>query len=380
MTQAVPGISVLIHTHNHEGEIAAAVASVLAQSQPAQEIIIMDNGSVDGTACLAAALCERHPMVSLSLQTPRSAGDMANRLMQRARGNFFAFMSGADRYHPEKLAQQVQALAVNPRLGGVYTHVAYMSAQGQVQRGYTPHYNSPETDPAPQGLPLEPDPQALPRRLLLNNDAVSFSSLMLPRRAVEQVGLFDSTLKAGYAYDYALRLACRVDLQVLAKPLTLLGLRGLGYDAAADKVLAKESWQLLGKHSPKLLQRYPQLGSSLEGLYDQLTACAYQAGDYSAAEKYLRAKRQKFGLTQTDMILLVDCLVHQMSFKQANDVLEQVFPNRAQFTPHTQALLRELVARVVALGSRSMDPFEAARGVGGPQGLFAPHRLSESAV
>jgi glycosyltransferase involved in cell wall biosynthesis len=373
VTQAAPGISVLIHTHNQEAEIEAAVASVLAQTQPAQEIVIMDNGSIDGTACRAAALCERHPQVSLSLQTQRSFGDMANRLMQRAGGSLFAFMSGADRFHPDKLQQQVQALAANPRLGGVYTHVAYMSAQGQVQRGYTPHYNYVEPQDAP-------DPLALPRRLLLNNDAVSFSSLLLQRRAVEQVGFFDVTLQAGCAYDYALRLACRVDIQVLEQPLTLLGLRGLGCDAAADKVLAKESWQLLGKHSPKLLQRYPQLGSSLEGLYDQLTAYAYQAADYSAAEKYLRAKRLKFGLTQTDLICLLDCLVHQMSFKQANDVLEQVFPNRAQFTPHTQALLGELVARVVAFGNRSMDPFEAGRGIGGPQGLFTLHRLTDSAA
>ncbi len=356
-------VSVLMVTENNEETVAGAIASVMGQTYKNYELLIIDNGSVDASAHIAAHMCGSHPAATLSLRPRRLVSAQYNALMQRSRGGYFAFIVASDVWVADKLERQVAFLRQQEHLGAVFSWVDYTNRQGQVITGGQPRYN------------LTCPSETLADALFFNHDGVALSSLLLRRSLVEKVGFFDPKLRHAYIYDFLLRLLVGGRVHLLPQRLARLNVFFQADDGDDQKKMASEAWQVLGKQAPKMLTRYPHLTSMFEALYDNLTRYAYEGLNFSAAEKYLRAKRAKFGLTEHDLLLLVDCFVHQTNFKEANSLLEQAFPQRASFAPQTQALLLELIARVVGFGDRSLDTFAAAEGLGAPSGKFQANTL-----
>ena len=86
--------------------IAEAVASILAQTHPAAEIIVVDDGSTDGS--LAAVPTE--PRVRVIRKPHSGIADTSNEGVRAATGEYLAFLDADDRWRPEKLALQLAAL------------------------------------------------------------------------------------------------------------------------------------------------------------------------------------------------------------------------------------------------------------------------------
>ena len=103
------GISVVIPAHNAARFLAEAVASVRAQTLPAAEIIVVDDGSTDETAPLARQLG-----VKLLAQKQAGAGAARNRGAEAATGEWLAFLDADDLWTPEKLASQRTAMRDQP--------------------------------------------------------------------------------------------------------------------------------------------------------------------------------------------------------------------------------------------------------------------------
>ena len=102
-------ISVVIPAHNAARFLAEAVASVRAQTLPATEIIVVDDGSTDGTAPLAEQLG-----VKVLTQKQAGAGAARNCGAEAATGEWLAFLDADDLWVPEKLAGQLAALRTQP--------------------------------------------------------------------------------------------------------------------------------------------------------------------------------------------------------------------------------------------------------------------------
>jgi glycosyltransferase involved in cell wall biosynthesis len=117
-----PSISVVIPVHNGELYLAEAVDSALAQTHRPAEVVVVDDGSTDGTAEVAAGL---GAAVRYVHQRNRGPGGAMNRGVALARGEYVAFLSADDVWEPEKLAGQMAALVADPSLDLVFGHVQH---------------------------------------------------------------------------------------------------------------------------------------------------------------------------------------------------------------------------------------------------------------
>ena len=131
----MPAISVLLPAWNAEATLGEAIASVLAQTDPDLELIVLDDGSTDETLAIAQAAAARDPRVR-PVALPH-AGIVAtlNHGLALARGAYVARMDADDLSAPGRLAAQRAALEAAPALGLVSCLVAHEAAAGDT-RGY----------------------------------------------------------------------------------------------------------------------------------------------------------------------------------------------------------------------------------------------------
>lgn len=107
-----PLVSILIPCYNSARWIAATLDSALAQTHPRCEIIVVDDGSTDGSA----ALVERYIARGVKLVRQPNAGAAAarNTALRHARGEFIQYLDSDDLLAPDKIARQVAAVAAAP--------------------------------------------------------------------------------------------------------------------------------------------------------------------------------------------------------------------------------------------------------------------------
>jgi amino acid adenylation domain-containing protein len=112
-------ISVVIPVYNCERYLAMAIQSALAQSEPPGEILVVDDGSTDGSAAVARSFgapvhCLSQPHAGLSAAL--------NRGIERARGTFLAFLDADDLWMENKAALQLSRLQIDLGLDGLFAH------------------------------------------------------------------------------------------------------------------------------------------------------------------------------------------------------------------------------------------------------------------
>jgi len=161
-------ISVVIPAWNREHYVAAAVRSVLEQTLPPLEILVVDDGSTDGTAEVVRAF---GGSVRCLAQPNRGAAEARNHGARAACGNWLAFLDSDDLWVPHKLELQAAAVRGLPEDALVFGHME--------------EFPSPEWQPA-DGLKVDTRPMP----------ALAASALLLRRAAFERVGPFDPTLRA----------------------------------------------------------------------------------------------------------------------------------------------------------------------------------------
>lgn len=108
-----PTVSCIIAVYNGRQYLAEAIESILAQSRPVDEIIVVDDGSTDDSADIAAGF---GPPVRCLRQ--RNAGQSAarNHGVRESRGELLSFLDSDDLIHPKKIERQLQCFAESPEL------------------------------------------------------------------------------------------------------------------------------------------------------------------------------------------------------------------------------------------------------------------------
>ena len=104
-------VSVVIPTFNRQKVLPRAVMSVLHQSHRAAEVVVVDDGSTDGTAELIAA---RFGSVEILRQDNRGVSAARNAGIRATRGDWVAFLDSDDEWKPDKLERQLAALESEP--------------------------------------------------------------------------------------------------------------------------------------------------------------------------------------------------------------------------------------------------------------------------
>ena len=115
-----PRVSVLMAACDAERFIGEALESILSQTHPVHEVIVVDDGSTDATSQIAQGF--GHPVRVLT--GPHAGiGTARNRAMDEASGELWAWLDADDRWHQPKLARQVALLERRPDLDAVFTLV-----------------------------------------------------------------------------------------------------------------------------------------------------------------------------------------------------------------------------------------------------------------
>ena len=197
-----PTVSVVIPTYNRARFLAAAVASVRAQTYPCTEVIIVDDGSTDNTADVVASLGERIRYIRQANAGPAAA---RNRGISEATGELVAFLDTDDRWLPEKTARQVAILLREPSVALVSADMAIEDDAGTVQvasnfecRGLHALFSSLD------GKPVSDSPS-----LLLKVNFINTSTVMARRDVLQAMNGFDTRLRYGEDLELWLRIAAR---------------------------------------------------------------------------------------------------------------------------------------------------------------------------
>ncbi|MFQ6540004.1 MULTISPECIES: glycosyltransferase family 2 protein [Aphanothece] len=128
-------VSVIIPVFNRAGLLDQAVLSVLRQFYRPIEIIIVDDGSTDGTAAFVASLVKSHPSEIRALRISNSGPGFAREAGRRlAIGEFIQYLDSDDLLLPDKFAVQVAALRANPECGIAYGITRLVDEFGAVLR------------------------------------------------------------------------------------------------------------------------------------------------------------------------------------------------------------------------------------------------------
>jgi glycosyltransferase involved in cell wall biosynthesis len=118
-------ISVVIPAWNAAARLAETLASIAAQTRPADDIVVVDDGSTDATAAIAHAAGAR-----VLRQARQGPGAAMNAGIAASRGDLIAWLEDDDLWPPDKLARQAAALADDPALDGVFGHVRCFADPG----------------------------------------------------------------------------------------------------------------------------------------------------------------------------------------------------------------------------------------------------------
>jgi len=113
-------VSVIVPLYNGRRYVGEAIDSILGQTRPPDEVIVVDDGSTDGGADIVAGY---GAAVRLLRQDNRGAPSALNAGLRVARGDVIAFLDHDDLWMPEKLALQCAALREDASLDGVFGHV-----------------------------------------------------------------------------------------------------------------------------------------------------------------------------------------------------------------------------------------------------------------
>ncbi|HUG41902.1 MAG TPA: glycosyltransferase family A protein [Longimicrobiales bacterium] len=125
-------MTTIIPVHDRADLLEEAVGSVIAQSYRPIEIVIVDDGSTDGTGLAADEIESAHPGVVRVLHVPNGGPGLAREAGRRvARGEFIQYLDSDDVLLPEKFERQVAALLADPGAGVCYGITRYVDEEGK---------------------------------------------------------------------------------------------------------------------------------------------------------------------------------------------------------------------------------------------------------
>lgn len=199
-----PTVSVIIPAYRAAQTIGRAIDSLLTQTRPPQEILVIDDGSPDDLASTLAAYGER---VRLHRQANGGAASARNRGIELATGELIAFLDADDYWEPFKLERQLAILERHPEVGLIAAH-SFQELPGE------PRYTYPVSPSGYYDRVLSvggAETVEVARRI--------WTSTVVVRRSVLAEQRFDTSLATAEDVDLWIRLVLAAPVYLMSQPL-----------------------------------------------------------------------------------------------------------------------------------------------------------------
>ena len=194
-------IAVIIPTFDRQHFLGRAIDSVLSQTRPAHEVIVIDDGSTDGTV---PWLKKEYPTVKLIEQTNQGVSAARNAGIQQAQSEWIALLDSDDEWFPEKLERQVKELQKYPEILFCHTDEIWIRKGVRV--------NPMKKHQKFGGMIFSK---------CLDICRISPSSALFSRTLLDDVGWFDETLPICEDYDLWLRITAKFPILFINDPLII---------------------------------------------------------------------------------------------------------------------------------------------------------------
>jgi cellulose synthase/poly-beta-1,6-N-acetylglucosamine synthase-like glycosyltransferase len=262
---AAGSVAVVIPTFNRSRVVRRAIESVLAQTRPADEIIVVDDGSTDGTAAVVSS----YPGVRLirktngGLASARNAGILANQC------EWVAFLDDDDWFAPNLLEKLEDAVSADPGVELIYAATYRVDREGRnVGRNLRGHR-----------LP------AVPLAALAIENFILCSAVRVRRRTLLEAGLFDPSVRLCEDQDLWLRVAALgARFAYISQPLAYITKQSTTMSGCPLR-MALATLNVLERRETCLRQLAPSDGRAwwLAGAHYRLGRVHWEAGDFATA-------------------------------------------------------------------------------------------------
>lgn len=185
-------VSVIIPAYNRVAYIDQTVNSVLNQTHPAVELIVVDDGSTDGTFEKLRAFGAAIRLLTHDGHVNKGQSAALNLGLTEASGRYIAILDSDDYWAPDKLERQVAYLEAHPEIGLVYCNGYHVDDRGRELFPFHPEGHSEPNDP---------------NSVLLDCYMLLPQSSLVRTEAFRRAGLFDEALRAAQDHDMLIRIA-----------------------------------------------------------------------------------------------------------------------------------------------------------------------------
>lgn len=242
-----PLVSVIMPVHNRETSVARAIKSVLAQTYRNFELIVVDDGSSDGTRNVVERFC---PPVTLITQAHAGAYVARNLALRYARGELIAFIDSDDAWMPDKLALQVPLMR-RPEVGLVFGDAIHVKA---------PQDGAPHTGLT--SFRIAPPQRGRAVNHFASCNFVPTCTVLVRRSCLEEIGGFSEANQVSADYLAWFRIALRHELDFVDRPVIEYTVHadGVSFDlgrslAARIDLFSQELAQATDPGTRRLLRR-----------------------------------------------------------------------------------------------------------------------------
>lgn len=236
-----PLISAIIATYNRENFVAEAIDSVLAQTWPNFELLVVDDGSTDQTQAVLARYKD-DPRVTLIYQDNQKRAAAFNNALQYAKGEFVGILDSDNRWLPHRLRRGAEVIMSRPDVDIVYGGNSTIDEHGN------------ETTP----MRMRRYSGRITRNLWRDN-CVTINTALIRKKCLDEMGGMDPNCKRSDDYELWLRLSTRY--RFLHIPEQLAEYRVMADQISSDKRLRFEANERILRNFQK---RYPTAMTPVE--------------------------------------------------------------------------------------------------------------------
>ena len=247
-------VSVIIPVRNRETLIQSAIGSVLTQTYPVFEVIVVDDGSTDNTPSIVASLAREDERIHL-LRHASSRGAQAarNTGIRAAKGEWIAFLDSDDQWFSDSLEVRLQ-LAMEKRLHVVHSECSVLRSESKELRRF--------------GVPRM---QGQIHKELLRRPGPMFQCLLVSKEALVRIDLLDESIVSYQEWDTSIRLAKHYRFGFVPEPTFVYDCRqsdsiskdSLREARGYEQVFTKHFWPIFRVLGPKALVQHYQKAAQL---------------------------------------------------------------------------------------------------------------------